>query len=246
MADNAIDIQEIVREVMARLEAAGVAGRSTAPAACAAPQPAPAPAPAAPAARTVPEGELSVRCRVVTMAEVGDRLQGVRRLVVAPGAGVTPSVREELEKRKIRLVSAETDAKPVAQVALVAVGTPIDPEPLAKTLQRDGASVATEKLDCVIVACDTLAGRIAAGGTLGVLLTAHTAAALCLANRKAGVRAVLGVRPDTIAADAAAVGANLLVIDPAAFGFFTLKQIVDRYLQRGCRPCPLVFQKKLA
>jgi hypothetical protein len=192
---------------------------------------------------------LVLSCRVVTLSELGTRLEGIRRVVVSPGAVVTPAAREELEKRRISLVSGAADprgARPPVGLILLAVGPSIDPEPLARTLQRDGTQVETEKTDCLISACDKLASRLASGGALGILLTGHTAAAMCLANRLPGVRAVLAIGADSVAGDAAAVGANLLVADPSSRGFWALKQIADRFVRSGPLPCPDVLKKQLA
>ena len=45
---------------------------------------------------------------------------------------------------------------------------------------------------------------------------------------------------------AAAVGANLLVVDPRAGTFFQLKQMITEFCRGGVRPCPAVFRKRLA
>jgi hypothetical protein len=50
------------------------------------------------------EVELRLAERVVTMQLVGSRLDGVRRLVVANKAVVTPAVQDELKKRRVELV----------------------------------------------------------------------------------------------------------------------------------------------
>ena len=97
-------------------------------------------------------------------------------------------------------------------------------------------------LDCLIVATEQLAAETARSDTLGVLLTPHTAAGLCLANRLRGLRAVTGGDAPAVAAAAAAVGANVLVVDPRAGTFFQLKQMVAEFCRGGVRPCPAVFR----
>jgi ribose 5-phosphate isomerase RpiB len=81
--------------------------------------------------------------------------------------------------------------------------------------------------------------------TLGAILTRHTAAALCLANRHPGVRAVLATDIPAAAAAVAAVGANLLVLDPTAGTFFQMKQILSDFCRGGVRDCPEVLKKRL-
>jgi len=80
---------------------------------------------------------------------------------------------------------------------------------------------------------------------LGVLLTRHAAAGLCLANRLRGVRAVTGVEAPAVAVATAAIGANLLVMNPLVGSFFQLKQMVTEFCRGGARPCPEVFRARL-
>ena len=100
-------------------------------------------------------------------------------------------------------------------------------------------------LDCLIATVDTLVVELAKERTLGLLLTRHTAAALCLANRVRGVRAIWGLDVAGVVRDAAAVGANLLVVDPAAAGVFRLKQLVAQFCRAGVQACPQVFSQRL-
>jgi hypothetical protein len=48
-----------------------------------------------------------------------------------------------------------------------------------------------------------------------------------------------------VAADAAAVGANVLVVDPAAQGPFAMRQILRQFLRGWPRSCPGVFSERL-
>src|SRR6476646_2755582 len=51
-------------------------------------------------------GELAVSDKVVALAHLDGRLDGVTRLVVPRGAVLTPAARDELRKRGIALASA--------------------------------------------------------------------------------------------------------------------------------------------
>ncbi len=112
-------------------------------------------------------------------------------------------------------------------------------------LGREGFRVEGFNTDCLIAATDQLAQELSQPDTLGVLLSRHVAAGLCLANRLRGIRAIGGGDAPSVAAAAAAVGANLLVADPQAGSFFQLKQIVTEFARGGVRPCPDVFGEKL-
>jgi hypothetical protein len=187
--------------------------------------------------------DLVLSARVVTMAEVAGRLKAVRRLVVRQEAVVTPAVRDELLSRGIALARADSAREPSAanvRLALIAVGSEFRSGRLIAALANEYSDVEPSTSDCLIAATDQLAGELAKPNTLGVLLTADVAAGLCLANRRQGIRAVAG------AADANAVGANLLIVDPKAITFFQLKQMIVEFCRGGVRPCPAVFRTRLA
>ena len=139
-----------------------------------------------------------------------------------------------------------TGSSPPVRLVMITTGTDFDPAALVAGLVREGSKVENSALDCLIAATDQLAAEMAKPDTLGVLLTRHAAAGLCLANRLSGVRAITGADAPAVAAAAAAVGANLLVADPQAGTFFQLKQMVTEFCRGGVRPCPAVFRAKLA
>ena len=241
MSQSTINIERVVREVLAEL------GVAPLPASIA-PAPIPAPPPAPPARPAVSENELVVTSRVVTMVDILGRLNGARRLVVAPDAIVTPAVRDELLRRGVALAHADScGGRPVESTRLVIMtaGTAFDSAALAAGLARDKLLVERCESECLVAAVDQLAAEIAGGDTLCVLLTPHTAAGLCLANRLRGVRAVTGSDAPAVATASAAVGANLLVVDPLAGTFFQAKQIVAEFCRCRARPCPEVFQTRL-
>ena len=183
------------------------------------------------------------------MDAVLGRLATVRRLVVSRQAVVTPAVRDELLRRGIALGyadSANGHAPAETRLVMIVSGADFDPAALVAVLGREGIKAECSASDCVIAATDRLAAEVARPDTLGVLLTRHTAAGLCLANRLRGVRAVTGVEAPAVAAATAAVGANLLVVDPLAGSFFPLKQMVTEFCRGGARPCPDVFRARLA
>ena len=279
MSVSAVEIERIVREVLAQLASAPEPSAPAAPAcACkgaSASDPADSPAsgrrePAegtaagpngkglmglTPHARQTAEGtqvrkeELVVTDRVVTLAAIADRLPGIRRVVAPVGAIVTPAVQDELLRRGVTLTYAPAaQAAPANQLRLcVAVmGAKMDPALLGRTLQTLPATVQLRSFNCVIAAVDHLSAELASGDALGLLLTQYTAAGHCLAARLPGVRPILAQDPEQAAADAALVGANVLVSNPAACGLFRVKQMAARFVQGGLRACPEVFRTRLA
>ena len=91
------------------------------------------------------------------------------------------------------------------RLVLIAAGKAFDFPPLADALGRWGRRQ-QQSMDCLIAATDLLAAEVVKPDTLGVLVTPHWAAALCLANRRPGIRAALGLDVPAAAAATAAVG----------------------------------------
>ena len=121
----------------------------------------------------------------------------------------------------------------------------MDPRLLANTLKNEGVNVECRSTDCILDATDRLTAELTKGDCLGLLLTPHTAAALCLANRLSALRAVLGSNTSNIEADLKAVGGNLLILDPKNISLFKLCRIAGEYYRGGMRACPEVFSKRL-
>ena len=246
MTAAASDIERIVRQVLAEL---GLAerGADVPPANGAGAPPASGGETALPPKPALDPAEWTVTNRVVTLRDLPELWNGVRRVVVPARAVVTPAVRDELDRKRVALAFAEASPPPRGDrpaVLVTAVGS-YDPAALAKALADDGFAPQVERTQCLIVATEGLARGLSGGRTAGLLLTKHPAAALCLANRLAGVRAVLGTSAERAAADADAVGANLLVLDTQAQGFFPLRQTARRFLRGAPRACPEVFTKQL-
>jgi len=236
---SAFDLEQVVQAVLRELKLLA-----------ATPAPPPA-APAPPVAASEPEGQLTLSDRVVTLASLDGRLAGLRRLVVAPRSVITPAVRDELDRRKVQLVVGPVAGVPAAsktqlRLVLVTHGRRFDPAGLLAALGNSPLSVEHHALDCIMASSDLLAAEVARPDTLGAVLTRHTAVGLCVANRLPGVRAVLGADVARVTTDAAAVGANVLVADPAGGSLFWLRRLLEAFCAGGVRECPEVFRKRLA
>ncbi len=144
----------------------------------------------------------------------------------------------------VRAPSPEQSDSSKVRALVVTLGS-YDAKPLLAAVAQQGYPVEARTLDCVIRSSDLLRDEIRSTATLGVLLTRHVAAALCVANRLAGLRAVCGTTPAATAADASAVGANVLVLDPRAQPLFPTRQTIVAFLQGGLRPCPPSLEERL-
>ncbi len=242
MSQQTLDIERVVRQVLAEL---GQAPNGDAAASKQANV-------AASRSNHEPDGsrELLLTGCVVTLREIEGRLDGVCRLVVPARAVVTPAVRDELWQRGVLLTFASASGEKVAagnriKLLAVAVGTSFDPESLSDVLGSEGVEVTSKECNCLIRATDELGHRLVQSDTLGMLVTKHTAAGLCLANRHPGVRAVLGLDADTAASGIAAVGANLLVVDAGRIGPFQLKRMATQFCRGGPAVCPEVFADRI-
>ncbi len=194
------------------------------------------------------EDTLILSCRVVTLSEVTGKLESIRRLIVPPKAVVTPAVRDELYRQDVSLEFASpADDRPSGspRLVLVTAGRHLDATALIAAVGREGIAAQPHASDCLIGATDLLADEVIRPGTLGLLLTRHPAAAVCLANRHRSVRAASATDVATVAAAVESVGANVLVIDPNHTGPVRQKQIVAEFCRGGIRDCPKVFQERL-
>ncbi len=241
MSQTTVDIERIVCEVLADL---GVA-----PAAAMPDSAAERPAPSAVRKAATPADALVLSDRVVTLAKLEGRPSGVRRLVVPEGAVVTPAVRDEVRRRGMTLQYAAARRQALdgaRRLAVWNVSNRYDSAPLMAVLERDGVRVDLESATCLIATTDALAAELRRGDTVGLILTRRPAVALCLANRHAGVRGVMGLDAPQTAADLAAVGGNLLAVDWAARTLFQMKQMITELLRGAPRACPDELKERLA
>ena len=248
MSQTAVDIERIVREVLAEMVAEpGAAARTDA---------AEASAPAAAESSTAPAGTLVLTDRVVTLEQLGGRMPSMRRLMVPEGAVITPAVRDELRRRGMTLEyggtavpvsggAAAPDSAGTCRLAVWNVSKRYDPSPLLTMLRREGVPVELETATCLIATTDALTAEVRQGDTVGLILTREPAVALCLANRHAGVRAAVGLDALQVAADLAATGGNVLAVDWSRRTLFQIKQMTSELCRGAPRACPEKLKQRL-
>lgn len=249
MSWSPAEIETVVREVLARIAQLG--DDATAPSTKLAPPAEPATPPPLPAPQSPQRADdvLTVRDRVVTLAALEGRRPSIRRVVVPQGAVVTPAVKDYLREEGLSLEVAlppkEKNGKDNGaglKLAVITMGTPFDPAPLLAMLLSEGLAVTDSNKDCLIESVGELASAVSSGEALGLLLTRHVPAALCLANRREGVRAVAAETPEAVEKAARSVGANVLVVDPRKVGGLSRTMMnVRAFVGGGIRACPDVF-----
>lgn len=197
------------------------------------------------------DGELALSGRVITLADVEDRLEGVRRVVLQPRAVVTPAVRDLLQQRGISVFYGGPQRAPndptakagqLAPLVVLLVTRRVTVQQLDNLLRPEGITAEYEVFECLIRATERTA-ELCRQGKLVVLVTRHVAAGTCLANRLKGVRAIWGRNAQDVAPDATSIGANVLVADLNA-GLFGIKRMVRQFVLAS-HECPELFQEKL-
>ena len=223
-----VDIERIIREVMRRLEVPqsindGVETESRTP---------PAPKP--------DNSRLRLSGRVVTLESLGGRLAGVRQLIVTKGAVVTPAVRDELRKKKIKLEFSDNNHQAKASVGGILVGVvegSYDAAAVVKAISAEAGQVQRIDGSCWIEVTRQMVETIAAETKCGVLVTCRATAAVCLANRGPAIRAALGAGTASVKDAMEAIGANLLVVNPASNSLYEIRGMVREFV-RGSHECP--------
>ena len=185
---------------------------------------------------------------VVTLASLEARLDGVRQVTVRPTAIVTPAVRDALRERGI-VLSRDGDAvgsdEPAASGIVLGVAA-CAPEPVSPRRLQEVLGVDVELLARVgfVDVVREISDQVALGGRMGILFTTETAAAVCLANRRRGVRAVTARDPAEAARSSASVGANLLVLRPEGCSTWTQLRMAQEFLNYKAN-CPAEYADAL-
>ncbi|MBI3468817.1 MAG: hypothetical protein HY000_37920 [Planctomycetes bacterium] len=238
MTAKEANIERIVREVIAKLSAAEMAPHEAngETELCAG-----LPTPHQREQRT--SEELVLSARVVTLGEL-DRLDGVKRLVVPPRAVITPAARDLLRQRGVDVAYALPRSGTKRRLAVGSSKDGRDPAALIQRLKAEGIEVERVANTGLGEMVAEVADLVARSAHLGLVWTAHTTAALCLANRHHGVRAVCGADATILQQAIQAVGANVLIIRPGSLSDFQLRRLMSEFCN-GTPTCPREYEKWL-
>lgn len=245
-------VDRLVRDAIRELRAAAPAPAGASPV---------GPSAIVPAPLQQPEpGTAALNERIISLAALNGRLDGARRLIVPTNAIVTPAARDELRQRGVIL---ERLSKPSAAEGAVASGggdvwlaaadTGYSPLELVRALAQSGMAAQaiesrknsrpgrSELISAVAAICE----KLTAGGARGILLTSRTAAASCLANRRRRIRAAVVFDAASLEEAVAELGANLLVLSPAAQSRHQLKRLAVAFSRARRTDAPSELQAAL-
>ncbi len=192
--------------------------------------------------------ELIIESRLVTLAELAGKLVGVQQLVVPAKAVITPAARDLLRQQQIDIgysLPAKTVAKSRLPLVLGAAETNYDASSLVQSIAGQGVPVERLAKTGLAQVVREMCEEASRGAKLGLMLTSETSAALCLANRRTGVRAVSATSVTATPRAVRSVGANVLVIDPAGRGAFELQRIVSQFVAGAPYACPAEYATEL-
>ena len=184
---------------------------------------------------------LTLADRLVTLAALHGKLSGIEVIVAPQGAVITPAVKDELNKRKIKLdrTAGKTQTNKLCRHLLLATTGNYDPTGLLKRLTAGGTRLEQLSATDWKEAVRKMTSELTTPMARGVILTDHAAAAACLANRDVAIRAAVACDARTARDAIDSLDANLLVVDPAAHSLFTLENLIREYARSDHREMPL-------
>jgi hypothetical protein len=222
--DASAEIERIVRQVMAELQAAGTQGEAEANGR---------------AIQPTAENVCTIENRVVTLETLAS-LNGAKVVRVRRGAVVTPAVRDELKARNIRLEFADvaTPSQPAQSLTLLVGIADIadDVATVTSAMQAHAAGLATvvslqnSELKELV---RRMSEFIAESNTLGVVLSRRPAAAACLANRHENIRAVWACTPRALHEAMQTLAPNVITYNPADHAGFAQRTLLQAFLRGG-------------
>ena len=226
------EIDRLVREVLGRLQGEMRAETTATPKAS---QP-------KPDSNSGPKSSLVLRQRVIALADVEGRVELGASVAVPLAAVITPSARDFLKQQRARLERVETNNDKTSSppnrrtLSLVVGGERIAAEPLRRIIEQAGLSVQSMPFTGVTGSIAEVADAVALGGNLGVMVTTEVAVAVCLANRRRGVRA--GAVTDVADIETAinSIAMNLMIVSAAGRTTWQLQRMVQGFCTLAARP----------
>lgn len=184
---------------------------------------------------------LTSQDRLLTLATLEGKLDGLRRLVVHRKAIVTPSLREELSRRGIELDRGGANGAKRAEVAVGVVRFDAERAPSLHGLGL--AEDVTAKSAASLVKLVTK--QLGNNDRIVVVLTKQTMVALCALNRSSVVRAAIATNVDSVRTAVRSIAANVLVVDPGHLGRVQVSALLRAFENEGIRNVPSELKEVL-
>ena len=174
---------------------------------------------------------VSIEDTIITGDLLASQVNGNKTVNIGQHAVLTPSARDLMRQRGITIqrqtITATQTANGSRWTAIVTKCTPALKTALDDAIQSPGAIVSRELVGTNDEAVKTAVGLICRADTDGaIIFSEHPQLAACLANRNRRIRAAIADNAATIKAVTAAMGANLLCINPVEQPFFGLRNIL--------------------
>ena len=173
----------------------------------------------------------SIEDTIITGDLLASRVNGDKTVNIGQHAVLTPSARDLMRQRGITIQRQTTTTKQTASgsrwVAIVTKCTTALKTALDDAIQKPGAIVSCELVGTNDEAVQTAVGLICRANADGAIIFSEPPQlAACLANRNRRIRAAIANDAGTVKAVTAAMGANLLCINPVEQPFFGLRNIL--------------------
>lgn len=188
--------------------------------------------------------QLILSGNVLTVRDLEGRLSGVRTVQVALKTIVTPAAADLLREAGVTLLrgaaaNAAGSATPASHRLLLATAqTKYCTDALTKDLRRAGVDVTRIPRGSLAEAVSAVAAQVSAERLSALVVSDEPYAAACLANRRAAVRAAVVQTADDARRAIAAIGANVLVVDPRRCGAAELRRVARELALTGGASCP--------
>ena len=194
--------------------------------------------------------------RVISLAGLKPLPADAREIQVSSDALITPAAIDELRDRGVQIVRGQqnstTKTTERSATSLVIGTVEATTGKFATVIDQAIAGLRKQKQQVeqlprlpLAEQIDALVDPVVRGGRRGVLVTSEVSAALCLANRHGGIRAVLGTTKNNVRRDVERLAANLLVVDPAARSTFEVMQLIGEFAKAEAGPVPESLRNRL-
>jgi hypothetical protein len=172
---------------------------------------------------------------VITLESLREIPAGTTSLLVRCRAVVTPAARDELKRRKIKVL---TTADKVSTANRLLIGCSDGPT-TGRDVAPAGVNVLLLDARCPVEIVQQFEQRLSGSADLAAIVTHRPAVALCLANRYPSLRAALATDARSVRDAVQTLGANVLVIDPRGRSAHHLRSLLVEFTVGGPRECPL-------